>query len=145
LPSPASPLSLTRPERQPQLVSAESRPSPYRAAAVERALGGHALTMETVATAALAAAEGVDPLGDIHASAEFRAHLAQVNTRRCAGIGLEPHLSRASPPEPLAYPMKLSTTHHIKAKRAKVYAAITDPAVLQQCIEGCERDLESLI
>jgi len=27
LPSPASPLSLTRPERQPQLVSAESRPS----------------------------------------------------------------------------------------------------------------------
>ncbi len=35
--------------------------------------------------------------------------------------------------------MKISTTHHIKALRAKVYAAITDPAVLQRCIEGCEK------
>src|SRR5213594_3915642 len=35
--------------------------------------------------------------------------------------------------------MKLSTTHHIKAPRATVYAAITDPAVLQRCIEGCEK------
>ena len=35
--------------------------------------------------------------------------------------------------------MKLSTTHHIKAPRPKVYAAITDPAVLQRCIEGCEK------
>ena len=35
--------------------------------------------------------------------------------------------------------MKLSTTYHIKAPRAKVYAAITDPAVLQRCIEGCEK------
>jgi len=64
---------------------------PYRAAAVERALGGNALTMETVATAAAKAAQGVDPLGDIHASAEFRAHLAQVNTRRA----LELAFSRA--------------------------------------------------
>ncbi len=63
-------------------------PKPYRAAAVERALGGHALTKETVASAALAAAEGVDPLGDIHASAEFRAHLAQVNTRRALELAL---------------------------------------------------------
>jgi uncharacterized protein len=35
--------------------------------------------------------------------------------------------------------MKFSTTHRIKAPRAKVYAAITDPAVLQRCIEGCEK------
>ena len=61
---------------------------PYRAAAVERALGGNALTIETVATAAAKAAEGVDPLGDIHASAEFRAHLAQVNTRRALELAL---------------------------------------------------------
>ncbi len=61
---------------------------PYRAAAVERALGGNALTMETVATAAAKAAEGVDPLGDIHASAEFRAHLARVNTRRALELAL---------------------------------------------------------
>ena len=61
---------------------------PYRAAAVERALGGNALTMETVAAAAAKAAQGVDPLGDIHASAEFRAHLAQVNTRRALELAL---------------------------------------------------------
>ena len=60
---------------------------PYRAAAVERALGG-TLTTETVATAAAKAAQGVDPLGDIHASAEFRAHLAQVNTRRALALAL---------------------------------------------------------
>ena len=61
---------------------------PYRAAAVERALAGEALTMQTVATASAKAAEGIDPLGDIHASAEFRAHLAQVNTRRALELAL---------------------------------------------------------
>jgi len=55
---------------------------------VERALGGNALTAETVATAAAKAAEGVDPLGDIHASAEFRVHLARVNTRRALELAL---------------------------------------------------------
>jgi len=35
--------------------------------------------------------------------------------------------------------MKLSSTRHIKAPRAKVYAGITDPVVLQRCIDGCEK------
>jgi carbon monoxide dehydrogenase subunit G len=35
--------------------------------------------------------------------------------------------------------MKLSTIHHIKSPRTKVYASITDPAVLQRCIDGCEK------
>jgi carbon-monoxide dehydrogenase medium subunit len=48
----------------------------YRAAAVEKALALGA------ADAAEKAADGVDVLGDIHASAEFRAHLARVHTRR---------------------------------------------------------------
>jgi carbon-monoxide dehydrogenase medium subunit len=61
---------------------------PYRAAAVERALAGNALTTAAVASAAAKAAEGVDPLGDIHASAEFRAHLSQVNTRRALELAL---------------------------------------------------------
>jgi len=61
---------------------------PYRAAAVERALAGEALTMQTMVTASAKAAEGIDPLGDIHASAEFRAHLAQVNTRRALELAL---------------------------------------------------------
>jgi carbon-monoxide dehydrogenase medium subunit len=55
----------------------------YRATAVERALAGQRTpTPEALARAASHAADGVEPLGDIHASAEFRAHLAQVNTRR---------------------------------------------------------------
>jgi len=48
----------------------------YRAVAVEKALAAGA------ADAAEKAVEGVDVLGDIHASAEFRAHLARVHTRR---------------------------------------------------------------
>ncbi len=35
--------------------------------------------------------------------------------------------------------MKLSATQTIAAPRDKVFAAITDPAVLQRCIEGCEK------
>jgi carbon-monoxide dehydrogenase medium subunit len=55
---------------------------PYRAAGVERALNGRALTAASIEEAAGHAADGVDPLSDIHASAEFRAHLAQLNTKR---------------------------------------------------------------
>ena len=35
--------------------------------------------------------------------------------------------------------MKLSGTYEINALRDKVFAAITDPNVLQRCIEGCEK------
>jgi carbon-monoxide dehydrogenase medium subunit len=57
-------------------------PKPYRATAVEAALRGRALTAETVAAAAGRAADGVEALGDIHASPDYRAHLACVNTKR---------------------------------------------------------------
>ena len=57
-------------------------PVPYRAAAVERALDGQPLNAKTIAEAARHAAGGVTPLGDIHASPEYRAHLAAVNTAR---------------------------------------------------------------
>jgi carbon-monoxide dehydrogenase medium subunit len=57
--------------------------TPYRAKAVEQALAGRrSPTPEAIALAASHAADGVEPLGDIHASPEFRAHLAQVNARR---------------------------------------------------------------
>ncbi len=59
---------------------------PYRAEVVEAALQGRALTSELIAQAAARAAEGVEALNDIHASAEFRAHLGQVNTRRAIEI-----------------------------------------------------------
>src|SRR5260370_41125942 len=35
--------------------------------------------------------------------------------------------------------MKLTGTYTIAAARDKVFAMITDPAVLQRCIEGCEK------
>ncbi len=57
-------------------------PKPYRAAAVEEALRGRSLTEQSMAAAAAKADEGVETLNDMHASAEFRGHLAQVNTRR---------------------------------------------------------------
>jgi carbon-monoxide dehydrogenase medium subunit len=64
----------------------------YRATAVEKALAGQKTpTAAAIALAASHAADGVEPLGDIHASPEFRAHLAQVNTKRA----IEQALARA--------------------------------------------------
>jgi carbon-monoxide dehydrogenase medium subunit len=54
----------------------------YRAAGAESSLRGLELSAATIATAAQKAADGVDPLSDIHASAEFRAHLARVHAKR---------------------------------------------------------------
>jgi len=54
----------------------------YRASAVEKALAGQTLDEATVAKAAAHAADGVDPQGDLYASAQFRAHLASVYTKR---------------------------------------------------------------
>jgi carbon-monoxide dehydrogenase medium subunit len=51
---------------------------PLRASAVERALAGGASTAE----AAELAAEGTDPSADLHATVEFRRHLARVLVRR---------------------------------------------------------------
>lgn len=63
---------------------------PYRATAVEQALAGkRAPTGDAIAAAAAHAADGIEPLSDIHASAEFRAHLAQVNARRAIERALQ--------------------------------------------------------
>lgn len=51
---------------------------PYRAKAVEKALRAG----EEFPAASQKAAKDIEPLNDIHASAEFRAHLARVNTQR---------------------------------------------------------------
>jgi carbon-monoxide dehydrogenase medium subunit len=55
---------------------------PYRAAAVEKALEGKAANAATFRDAAAHAAEGVDALSDINASAEYRAQMAAVHVRR---------------------------------------------------------------
>jgi carbon-monoxide dehydrogenase medium subunit len=53
-----------------------------RATGVENALRGKRLDDATIAAAAEHAAEGLSLIGDLHASEEYRAHLARVCTRR---------------------------------------------------------------
>jgi aerobic carbon-monoxide dehydrogenase medium subunit len=65
-------------------------PKAYRATAVEQALVGKGAN--AIAEAASHAADGIDCNDDIHASAEYRAHLASVFTRRA----LQAAFSRAN-------------------------------------------------
>ena len=55
---------------------------PFRARTVESRLRGNKLTPKLIAESAAQVAEGNDPMEDLHASAKFRAHLAQVYTSR---------------------------------------------------------------
>ncbi|MCC7104463.1 MAG: xanthine dehydrogenase family protein subunit M [Chloroflexi bacterium] len=57
-------------------------PKPYRASGVESALAGQPATAGSFAQAAVLAADGQEMLGDLHASGDYRAHLARVYTRR---------------------------------------------------------------
>jgi len=57
-------------------------PSPVRASSVEAALAGADATADAIAAAAASAADGTRPTSDLHASAEFREHLARVLTKR---------------------------------------------------------------
>lgn len=54
----------------------------FRATAVEDALRGKTLTLANIALAADHGDDAIETLNDIHASAEFRAHLTRVHTRR---------------------------------------------------------------
>ncbi len=54
----------------------------YRASRVEKELKGKKLDASVIARAAAHAAEGVQPLSDLHASATYRAAMAEVYTRR---------------------------------------------------------------
>jgi len=55
---------------------------PFRARTVEGQLRGNKLGPKLIEESASKVAEGSDPLEDLHASAKFRAHLAQVYTAR---------------------------------------------------------------
>jgi carbon-monoxide dehydrogenase medium subunit len=61
---------------------------PYRATAVETKLGGQELTPENIASAASKAGNRIEALNDIHASAEYRLHLARVNTKRALELAV---------------------------------------------------------
>lgn len=60
----------------------------YRAAAAEKALEGKAGSAAEIQNAAALAAQGVDANSDLHASAEFRRHLAVVHTARALTAAL---------------------------------------------------------
>ena len=61
---------------------------PYRATSVEAALQGKSLTGELIRSASAKAADQIEALNDIHASAEFRAHLARVHCRRALELAM---------------------------------------------------------
>lgn len=119
--------------------------------------------LETL-TSASAQAEGLEALGDMHATAAYRCHLAHVLLRRCVA---ELSGSRLPPKAPLmrrAQPQALSATsetepstgqsaeavsapaardgfggrQHLAASAARVWQAILDPVFLQHSIPGCE-------
>jgi carbon-monoxide dehydrogenase medium subunit len=60
-----------------------------RLSSVESALEGQALTAESIAAACEQAGAGLDMLGDIHASAEYRAAMIKVYARRALTKALE--------------------------------------------------------
>ncbi len=66
-------------------------PKAYRAEAVEKALRGKKVNAKLLADAARHAAQGVEPLSDLHASAEYRKEMATVFARRA----LERAIARA--------------------------------------------------
>jgi len=65
---------------------------PFRATAAEKALEGRAGSDAEIQAAAALATQGIDANSDLHASAEYRTHLAAVYTSRA----LKAALSRAS-------------------------------------------------
>ena len=61
----------------------------YRPQSVEDALSGAPANEEAVGKACASAAEGVQVLGDLHASSRYRAHLAVVLTKRAVLAAIE--------------------------------------------------------
>ncbi|HEV2221857.1 MAG TPA: FAD binding domain-containing protein, partial [Candidatus Acidoferrales bacterium] len=78
----------------------------YRATAVEKSLRGKTASETLIADACAKAAQGVDPLGDIFASAEYRREMASVFARRAITSALEKAMGRASSPSKGAAPGK---------------------------------------
>jgi CO/xanthine dehydrogenase FAD-binding subunit len=56
--------------------------TPLRIEAAEKALAGSFMDDEAIETAWAAVDAAIDPMSDLHASADYRRHLAKVLTRR---------------------------------------------------------------
>ncbi|MHB8756000.1 MAG: FAD binding domain-containing protein [Candidatus Acidiferrales bacterium] len=70
----------------------------YRATAVEKSLRGKIASEDLIADACSKAAQGIDPLGDIFASAGYRREMASVFARRAITDALQKAMGRASGP-----------------------------------------------
>src|SRR5262245_48292664 len=67
---------------------------PFRAQAAEKQLRGNKLTLKLIGASATHVADGIDALEDIHANAEFRAHLARVYASRALQAAVKKALGR---------------------------------------------------
>ena len=61
----------------------------FRAEAVERALAGKTISDKAIEEASRNAAQGIEPLSDLHASGEYRREMARVFTRRAISRAME--------------------------------------------------------
>lgn len=75
--------------RQARIALCGAGSVPYRAAAVERVLMGERLTLKIIKEAVSLVTEGLEPYSDVHASSEYREHLARVLTYRALEMLIE--------------------------------------------------------
>jgi carbon-monoxide dehydrogenase medium subunit len=69
---------------------------PFRAQATEKQLRGSKVTLKLIEAAAAHVADGVDPLEDLHANAQYRAHLSRVYASRAIQAAAKKALGRLS-------------------------------------------------
>ena len=74
--------------RQARIALTNMASVPVRARGVEESLIGQAASEELIRAAAEHAAEGIDPMTDGNADAEYRSHLAKVLTRRAVATAV---------------------------------------------------------
>lgn len=72
----------------------------YRASAVEKALRGKTPNAEEISSACAKAAQGIEPLSDIFASAEYRRAMAAVFAQRATSAALERAVAHGSDSKP---------------------------------------------
>lgn len=117
--------------------------------AAEHALSAH----WSVAALAHTDLTGIEALGDVHASAAYRAHLARVVCRRVVARLTGESLARSTPvpatrapsapraaelPETAAPGTLLVGTHLLHLPIRRVWEGLLDPAMLRISIPGCE-------
>ena len=74
--------------RQARIALTNMASVPVRARGVEEALIGQAASEELIRAAAEHAAEGIDPMTDGNADADYRSHLAKILTRRAVATAV---------------------------------------------------------